>query len=702
MLGATKLNRFEINGNVVSFTSDATGSHVALFGPNGASLKYRPDASLFQPDHGLYKWAFEYLGQYAEEQRFVFATFDRVVVGRKRGSSISVTIEDVGIVRDSDGRPIRLEKVIPPVTTLSPLESLAAYSSVEVRTLARPRVLAVVAPSPKVSIITCSYNRPKMLLECIASVRKQTDDDWEHLIVDSGSTDDAVKATLERAAALDPRVRVWRKSPNVNQPARFWNELLDRVRGKYIAFLDDDNLKHPEFVEVLSAVLDEAPEVDMVTCGWVVIDKSEGVTECHLNLKTTSQEVERRSTIDTGAFLIRREAFEKIGYFPLNIRTNEDWALMRRAVECLEMVHLPDALATYRSHDGQRMEYCEKLGNERDKKVVQGSVWALTYGVRVFSAPEERLTMSQKDVVEGAKAGLEAIPWVEEGSDLAIVLMPFQMDVGDLEMIAANHRTVVSVHSEDPFALNVNLEKVRAMVALCDDLWVCSNDTTCLGEYRALVGDRVIVCSSLSIDHRAMVDDAFQEPPLVRHPVYVKKPMGDRPHDVLLVGYAYPGRVKFVEELCRHLDRKRLTIVGDGWKEAGFEALPTSAFLGTAHLYAQAKAVICVHRGHGDCVDGPYEPSLVQRGYVEGMGGARVFADSSRPDHAFDDGEVEWFDTAHDLFVKLDRFLQLPAEKQEAFAAPLRQRCWRDFTYRTRMARIINAVRSPRYGAVIP
>ena len=664
---------FALKGSMVYFTSNEGGSYATMFGPDNTQLKFRDDASRLQADHNSYIWAFEFFGQVNDGFHFVFATADRAIVGKMLGGTISVVDRVVEVVRDSEGQPLRLKADLPSLRKISPLSS---------------QVKAVDIAHPKVSIITCSYNRPKMLLECIASVRAQTDGSWEHLIIDAGSTDPAVKDVLDRAAAFDPRVRVWRRSPNVNQPARYWNEMLDCARGDYICFLDDDNTKYPEFVAVLSAVLDASPDIDMVTCGWTMFTSADmfkdSGNDCHSNMSTDA-EINQRNTIDTGAFLIRREAMERIGYFPHTIRTNEDWAIMRRAAACLKMEHLPDVLATYRCHHGQRAIYCESLGNAKDKVAIQSAVWGPVYGVRVFGPPFDLLTMSQRDVVEGAMAGVQAIPWVEDGSDLAVVFMPFRMEIGEAEMIASAHQAVVSVHSEDPFAVNANMTIVRAMAALCDT-WVASNDTTCLEEYRSLVGERLIVCSSLSIDQRVLADVRPTE----------------RKYDVILVGYAYPGRVRFVEELIKYFDRKRLKIFGDGWREEGYDASPTASFRDTATLYSQARAVICLHRGQGACVDGPYEPKLVQRGYVEGMGGARVFLDTSRPDHAFCEGDVEWYDSAGDLAAKLTRFLALPDDKQTRFAVPLRERALRDFTYRTRMARIINAVRSPRFGAVIP
>lgn len=667
---------FQRRPGLVLFSSNLPGSHVTLFGPNG-KLRFRNDASHFDDVHRSYTWAFEWTESFDNGTQFVFATSERTVVGEVMDGDVRVIDKRVDVTRDESGKPLQL---------LADVMDLIQKMTAAGRSTIRPETGEVQSSGPTVSVLTCTYNRPQMLLEAITSLRTQTYESWEQLITDDASTDPAVKNVLNAAQRLDSRIRIFQKTKNIDQPARYWNEMIDRSRGKYIGFLDDDNLKKEKWAEALVGMLDANPDVDMVTCGQMIHDKTGNTLESSANLRT-EDEVHQRNTIDTGCFLIRREALEKIGYFPLDISTNEDWAMMRRAAICLSMMHLPDALGVYRSHVGQRMERCEALGNTRDQEKIRASVWALSYGVRVYTAPYERLTASQRDVVEGVRGGVEAIPWVEEGSDLAMIMMPFQMDRGEAEEIAMRHHAVVTVHSEDPYALAPNIERVVAMKERCGNVWVATNDSACVGLYEEVVGQgKVLVCPSLSIDGRVTVNISEK-----------------RMHDVVLVGYAYPRRVEFVKEFLRYFDKGRLRIRGDGWKEAGFEAAESTASFGeTAAEYANARAVICLHRQHGDCCDGPHEPRLVARGYVEGMGGARVFIDGTRPDHAFETGEVEWFYDPVDLAAKLLRYLSFEESVQRLLAEPLRERAWRDFTYRTRMARVINSVRSPRYGAVIP
>jgi glycosyltransferase involved in cell wall biosynthesis len=97
---------------------------------------------------------------------------------------------------------------------------------------------------PLVSIITPVYNAARWLPETFATVRAQTFTDWEQILVDDGSTDGSL-AIVEVEAAEDPRLRSLRTSGREG-PSAARNLALEAARGRFIAFLDADDLWHPE------------------------------------------------------------------------------------------------------------------------------------------------------------------------------------------------------------------------------------------------------------------------------------------------------------------------------------------------------------------------------------------------------------------------------------------------------------------------
>lgn len=96
----------------------------------------------------------------------------------------------------------------------------------------------------RVSIITPAYNAERFLSETIGSVQAQTHTDWEMLIVDDLSTD-RTREIVSGFATSDPRIRLIAQEQNLG-PAETRNRGLDEARGRFIAFLDSDDLWLPE------------------------------------------------------------------------------------------------------------------------------------------------------------------------------------------------------------------------------------------------------------------------------------------------------------------------------------------------------------------------------------------------------------------------------------------------------------------------
>lgn len=103
-----------------------------------------------------------------------------------------------------------------------------------------------------VSIIVPAYNAEKFLAPAVASVFSQSDPDWELLLVDDGSTD-GTGTLCDRYASADPRVRAFHKSNGGLSDAR--NFGLDHAAGDFVAFLDADDILHPEFISHLLSLI---------------------------------------------------------------------------------------------------------------------------------------------------------------------------------------------------------------------------------------------------------------------------------------------------------------------------------------------------------------------------------------------------------------------------------------------------------------
>ncbi len=97
---------------------------------------------------------------------------------------------------------------------------------------------------PLVSIITPSFNAARFIKSTILSVQAQTYAQWEMIIVDDCSSDNTCEI-VEQLAVLDKRLHLIKQNIN-NGPALARNVALDAAKGRYIAFLDSDDLWLPD------------------------------------------------------------------------------------------------------------------------------------------------------------------------------------------------------------------------------------------------------------------------------------------------------------------------------------------------------------------------------------------------------------------------------------------------------------------------
>lgn len=111
------------------------------------------------------------------------------------------------------------------------------------------------SPPPTVSIITPVWNAADTLEATVASARAQTRGDWEMLLVDDGSTDGS-RALAERLAAGEPRIRLLGGAVN-RGPAAARNAGIRAARGRFIAFLDADDLWRPQKLALQITYMEE-------------------------------------------------------------------------------------------------------------------------------------------------------------------------------------------------------------------------------------------------------------------------------------------------------------------------------------------------------------------------------------------------------------------------------------------------------------
>lgn len=132
--------------------------------------------------------------------------------------------------------------------------------------------------TPTVSVIIPAYNAEDLLPEAVESVRAQTYEDYEVIVVDDGSSDGTADAA-ERFAADFPKMRVIRAEHKGLAAAR--NRALTEMKGQWIAMLDADDLWKPEKLQRCMDYLSEHPDLSIVYTPMAPVTMSGEVIQGH-------------------------------------------------------------------------------------------------------------------------------------------------------------------------------------------------------------------------------------------------------------------------------------------------------------------------------------------------------------------------------------------------------------------------------------
>ncbi len=125
----------------------------------------------------------------------------------------------------------------------------------------------MIAAASSVSVVIPTRNRARLLRATVASVLAQTHPDVEVVVVDDGSTDD----TPALARGFGDRVTYLRQEHQGVEAAR--KRGLAHARGRYVNFLDDDDVMLPTKLARQAAVLDADPRVGVVHCRYHYVDR---------------------------------------------------------------------------------------------------------------------------------------------------------------------------------------------------------------------------------------------------------------------------------------------------------------------------------------------------------------------------------------------------------------------------------------------
>jgi glycosyltransferase involved in cell wall biosynthesis len=227
---------------------------------------------------------------------------------------------------------------------------------------------------PRVSVIMPAYNCAAYIGPALESVLRQTERDFEVVVVDDGSTDGTL-AIAREAASRDARIAI-HTQPHSGKPAVARNRALAVAQGDFVSFLDADDLYHPEKLERQLALLAGSEALGLVFHDVKYIDASGadlsgtylGRADFRTKVLSRCRPLERGvyecsgrdlfffmctriTTMYTSSVLVRRSRLHgEAVFFPEDVTLGEDLDLWFRLVSAGGVAYIDRVLSSYRQH----------------------------------------------------------------------------------------------------------------------------------------------------------------------------------------------------------------------------------------------------------------------------------------------------------------------------------------------------------------
>ena len=212
----------------------------------------------------------------------------------------------------------------------------------------------MMADNAKVSVIIPAYNRVDYIDQTIRCVLDQTYPNVELIVVDDGSED----GTYEKINTYGDRLQLLIHPGHANRgQSEAINIGMAKATGEYIAILDSDDYWELNKLEVQVAYLDKHPDIGLVyTNGYAVDAGGNQLYPIHASDHVETNEpdlvlLDCYIALPVNS-LVRREVYERVGWFEARYRASQDHDMLIRIAEVAKLAYIPDFLWYYRQHGG--------------------------------------------------------------------------------------------------------------------------------------------------------------------------------------------------------------------------------------------------------------------------------------------------------------------------------------------------------------
>ena len=203
------------------------------------------------------------------------------------------------------------------------------------------------AHQPLISVITPVFNTPvQWLEEAVQSVLGQAYEDWELILVDDNSSDEALREYLPVLASRDSRIKVFKLEGSRGISAAL-NRGIEHAHGEWIGFLDHDDLLEPDALFQTAKLLQQIPDADLI---YSDEDKlTEAGFDAPLFKPDWSPDFFLSCNYLCHFITVRRELVLRVGGFRSEFDSAQDYDLLFRVIEQTDRIHhIPRVLYHWR------------------------------------------------------------------------------------------------------------------------------------------------------------------------------------------------------------------------------------------------------------------------------------------------------------------------------------------------------------------
>lgn len=259
----------------------------------------------------------------------------------------------------------------------------------------------------RISVVIPTYNREKCIKKAIESVLAQEGRGFEIievLLIDDGSEDNTTSVVRE---IPDERIKIYKMQQN-SGPAVARNVGVDMAKGEWIAFQDSDDIWYKNKLRKQVEYLNKYEDIDMISHPIKeVFDDGSVITTEAINDDDMIRLLAVRNYYGTPTMLVKRDCFQTLRGFNIELKALEDWEFMLRFSNAYKVRMVPEVLIESRMMQGGVSSWASNYYESRCKMIVCNKDILINHGCFDDAVKSLLIHAKQNDVLEQVGKMLE-------------------------------------------------------------------------------------------------------------------------------------------------------------------------------------------------------------------------------------------------------------------------------------------------------